>query len=57
MFSLMSQDKSNKALQKGDFVINCPHSIDLIAKLAILYKTAAKRELDVNIASKYVLFI
>jgi len=39
-------------LQKGDFVINCPRVIELVAKLAILHKDISKQDLDVGISEK-----
>jgi len=53
VFHLNSQDKTNKALQKGDFVVNCPRIIELVAKLALQYKTLNNRELDVAVSDKF----
>ena len=50
----MQGQNNNKSLLKGDFILNCPHVIEFVTRLSMLYEAATQKDLKFEIVSRWV---
>ena len=48
----MQDQNNNKSLVKGDFILNCPHVIEFVTRLSLLYEAATQKDLTFEIVSR-----